>query len=50
MKPIKTKKKKVWQHWLPNEEGLAYEGGDEFAAKRSQQRYGGIVKQVMKEV
>jgi len=44
-----AKKRKVWQHWLPNGEGMTYEGENEAEARRLLQKYGGEVKKASKD-
>jgi|HubBroStandDraft_2_1064218.scaffolds.fasta_scaffold218474_3 hypothetical protein len=43
-----TKKQKFWQHWLPNGEGVTYEGTNENEAKRLLAKYGGEIKSAVK--
>jgi len=40
----KVPKGKVWQCWLPNDEGMAYEGTSRPEAERLASKYGGTVK------
>ena len=48
MKPSKVRMVTVFQHWLPNGEGLTYEGASEVQALLNKQKYGGEVKKVRK--
>jgi len=46
MKPHKTKMVTLFQHWLPNGEGLSYEGQSEMTAITQKQQWGGEIKTV----